>query len=328
LLLLMCYEDEPVQSGARIAMSEAVDAAFNQKQMNTEIQTVVDSLTIIFEGMDKANLTEVQSAARNLVPRLKSFIDSPTRGKFFKGRGTIDRTKQLTVFELSGLEGDKHLQRCVLFLIMNTLMTRIKSIPGRKKIYIDEAFDLLKIDTVAAAMEAIYFKGRKYSVSIWIVVQSLLKLVEIKAGSVIMKQSAWKLILGQSKDEINKLFTIDDKPLAAHQDDPYFQKMLKSVETLPGVFSEIMIISKDHYEVVRLYVDKFTGVMFSTSGAAFHSILEKIEEGMDAIEAVNKFIGDKKAVNKSFIQEVLDILRMQSFTHAEIREEFEKAMTP
>ena len=327
LLLLMCYEDEPVQPGARIAMSEASDAAFNQKQGSTEIQTVVDSLSIIFENADKANFSEVQSAARNLVPRLKAFIDSPTRGKFFKGKGTIDRTKQLTVFELSGLEGDKHLQRCVLFLIMNSLMTRIRNVPGRKKIYIDEAFDLLKIDTVAAAMEAIYFKGRKYSVSIWIVVQSLLKLVKINAGSVIMKQSAWKLILGQSKEEINKLFAIEDKPLAAHQDDPYFQKMLASVDSVPGVFSEVMIINKDYFEVVRLYVDRFTGVMFSTSGAAFMSILQSIEDGVDAVLAVNKFIADKAAVNKAFIEEAADILKAQSFTDAEIMTEFAKALS-
>lgn len=326
LLLLMCYEGEPVQPGANIAMIEAVDAAYNQKQFNTEIQTVVDSLTVIFEGQDKRNLTEVQSAARNLVPRLRAFIDSPTRGKFFKGRGTIDRTKQFTVFELSGLDGDRHLQRCVIFLIMNTLMTRIKNTPGRKKIYIDEAFDLLKIDTVADALTAIYLKGRKYSVSIWIIVQSLLSLLTIKAGLVIVGQSAWKCILSQSKGEISAALSIESKPFADHQADPYFVKMLESVHTEPDVYSEMMLISEDFYEVVRLYVDRFTGVMFSTKGPAFDSILAKMEEGMGAIEAVNKFIGDKRASNKAFISDFLDVLRMQSFTNAEIMDELSKAL--
>lgn len=323
LLLMMAYENETPQPGARIAMSEAVRAAYAKEQSDADLMTVVSSLEAIFHNLESMqNITEVQSSARNLVPRLKAFIESPSRGRFFRGKGTINPKKQFTVFELGGLEGDQHLRRCVLFFVFNSLMTRIKTLPGRKKIYVDESFDLLADPGVADALEGIYFKGRKYTVSIWTVMQSLLKLVTIPAGSVIMKQSAWKLILGQTRGEVEELFKKELLPEFAS--DEYFKNLLRSITTVKGVFSEILFIGENYYECARLYVDRFTSALFSTEGDARDEVFAAMDRGVNVIDAINQLIGDKQARNESFIRETLKLLLQDGLTKAEILDSVEK----
>lgn len=309
LLLLMAYEEgEIVEPGARIALSEAVKAAHGQKSSDADIPTVISSLvTIEKSGAENTMRNQVVVAASNLVPRLRAFIESPSRGQYFRGEGTLNPTKQLTVFELGGLMGDNHLRKCVLFFVMNTLMTRIKNIPGRKKIYVDEASDLLKDEGPAAVMDGLYRKGRKDNVSVWVITQSPRDLAGSPAGQVILSQSAWKLIMAQEAEEVDKI--VKEGILTQFANDPYFNKLIKDVETKKGVYSEILILGNNTYEVVRLYVDRFTASLFSSEGEDRDGVFLLMDKGMSAIDAVCKVIGDNSRRRKAWITSFVDQLR-------------------
>lgn len=306
LLMLMAYDEEDPDPAARIALSEAVKAAWGQKADKAEVFTVISCLeTIVSSAAENQIQNQVHVAAANLIPRLRAFVDSPTRGPYFRGQSTLNPRSQFTVFELSGLGDDKHLKRVVLFCCINTLITRNKAIAGRKRIYVDEAQDLFDVESAASAFEGLYLKGRKDAVSVWVIVQSLLKLASFKAGEVILRQSAWKMIMAQKSEEITAL--IDEKIITAFADDPYFHKLLKSVESRKHFWSEILIMGKDTYEVVRLYVDKFTNALFSSEGAERGDVLRMMDAGVDAIEAVTKVMGDKKARRKEWMRSFVEM---------------------
>lgn len=308
LHMLMAYDEEKPDPGARIALSEAVKAAWGQRGKDAEVSTTIACLQAIVESAAENQIqNQVHVAAANLIPRLKAFVDSPTRGPYFRGPSTLDPKAQFTVFELAGLGDDNHLKRVVLFCCVNILLSRIKKFKGRKRIYVDEAQDLFSIDSAADAFEGLYLKGRKNGVSVWVIVQSLLKLASFKAGSVILRQSAWKMIMAQKKDEIDAV--IDQKVMTAFADDPYFQKLIKSVESKKNFWSEILIMSDKTYEVVRLYVDKFTATLFSSEGAARDDVLQMMEEGVGPLEAVRKVMGDKKARRLEWMSEFLDMCK-------------------
>ncbi|MNP86204.1 hypothetical protein D3C76_1863000 [compost metagenome] len=60
---------------------------------------------------------------------------------------------------------------------------------------------------------------------------------------------------------------------------------------MPGKYSEIMVKRSDtDWGIVRLVVDHFHNVMFSTKGAARNEILDQLDQGIDAVDAVNNFI--------------------------------------
>lgn len=301
LLLLMAFHNEPVQPGARIAMSEAVRAAHGCNGADTEIRDVVDALIQTSDqGMDKTERNEVEMAATNLIPRLEAFLRSPSRGTFFNGLGTINTNSQFTVFEMGGLNGDLHLYKCVMFFVLNMLMTRIKNIKGRKLIFVDEAHDVFQDAEAAKALQGIYLKGRKDAVGVFVIVQSLIKLATSSAGKVILNTSQWKLILSQKDEEIDDLFA--QSLLTKHAQDAYFKNLIKSIETQKGVFSEILIECEQYYEAVRLYVDKFTSTLFSSEGDARDEVFDLMAAGMSAVDAVHHIMGNKKKGRIDFLR--------------------------
>jgi conjugal transfer ATP-binding protein TraC len=308
LLMLMAFEGEEPEKGAKIAMSEAVTAAYAKNQGDADIPQVIESLRSIVENNRETSKPDIVArAAVDLVPRLNAFINNPNRGKYFAGKGTINPKSQFCVFEIGSLGDDEHLKKCVLFFVLNTLLTRIKTIPGKKIIVTDEAQDLMKDPTAGPALEGIYLKGRKEAVSIWIVIQSLLKLSETSAGSTILNQSAWRLILQQPPEEIDKV--LEKKLISSFSDDPYFGRLIKSVKSQKGVFSEILIMGRKSYEVVRLYVDKWTATLYSSEGEARDLIFQWMEQGVSPVDAVNRLLNDKEAVSAKWIRSFVDQLQ-------------------
>ncbi|MCX4151032.1 MULTISPECIES: TraC family protein [Paraburkholderia] len=323
LVVMMAYGDEKVDPGARIAVNEAVKAAWAQKNDEAEISTVIDCLRKIVESAAQDTFqNQVVIAASNVVPRLRSFIESPTRGVYFRGPSTLDASKQLTVFELASLGSDEHLKRCVLFCAMNVLMTRLRKTSAKKRFWVDEAIDLFKVESAGAAMEGLYLKGRKEKLAVWIIVQSLLALSRYAAGEVILRQSAWKMIMAQEPEEIDQV--IDKKVMTAFSGDAYFAKLLRGVESKKFAWSETLIMGEQTYEVVRLYVDKFTATLFSSEDDR-DEVFRLVDVGMSVIEATIRVMGDKKARLR---ESMLNVIRMyrehDGLTDREILAEMEE----
>jgi conjugal transfer ATP-binding protein TraC len=308
LHIMMAYDDEAPDPGARIAVNEAVKAAWGKEGNQAETATVIECLqSIVEQAHENPIKNQVVTAAANLIPRLRAFVESPTRGPYFRGPSTLNPRAQFTVFELGSLGDDEHLKRVVLFCCLNVLMSRVRSIDGRKRIYVDEAQDLFKVASAADALEGLYLKGRKEKLSVWIIIQSLLKISTFPAGEVILRQSAWKVIMAQEPEEIDAV--IDRKVMTAFAEDAYFNKLLRSVESRKGFWSESLIMGDKTYEVVRLYVDKFTNTLFSSEGDDRDVVLKLMDEGMDVLDAVRKVMGDKKAKRSEWFRKIFAMCR-------------------
>ena len=310
LLLMMSYDQtETMDVGARIAMTEAVKAAYGKHQGETEIRHVIESLTTTLENatQQSADHNQVVIAAINLIPRLRAFMDSPSRGKLFRGKGTMDLHQQYTVFELSGLGGDDHLRRVVYFFLLNMTVTRAYGRPGRMLVVADEALEMLQDERAALVFEGLNLKGRKEKVSLWLVVQSMWRMIQSPSGNVILKMSPWKMILAQEQEEYDQL--IKEGILTTFTGDPFFVKLLKSIETKKGVYSEIMMLTPTNYEVVRLYVDPFTQTLFSSEGADRDEVFRLMDAGMKPVEAVYHVMADKKEARLQFTRDYIEHLR-------------------
>jgi conjugal transfer ATP-binding protein TraC len=326
LFLMLGYDNEAPAAGARIATGEAVKAAWGQKGADATFGDVIAALQSIRDsGAQNMIKNEVVLAASNLIPRLTAFVESPSRGKYFRGKGTLNPKTKLTVFELGALNGDPHLKRCVLFFVLNVLLTRITSIRGRKMILVDEAHDILKDPGVEEVMEGIYLKCRKDKVSAWIIVQSLLKLIEMPAGRVMLDSSEWKVVLAQTPEEIDKV--IDQGVISAFKADPYFGRLLRSVETRKGEFSEMLIFNSKCYEVVRLYVDRLTATLYSSEDEARDVVFDMMARGVGAMDAVRAVLGDTRKARGTWLRSIVEQLRTQDrLSTAEILEEFGEAL--
>lgn len=326
LFLMMAYDEGVPGEGARIALGEAVKSAWGQRRDAARFEDVILGLESIQSSSAEASLkTEVVLAAANLIPRLKAFIESPTRGQYFRGKGTLNPSKKLTVFEFGSLGDDEHLRRCVHFFVLNLLLTRMKTIRGRKTIWIDEALDLLDDPNAEKVMAGIYRKCRKDKVSAWIVVQSLLELSNLPCGPFMLDSSEWKVVLAQNPEEIDKVF--DKKIISAFAGDAYFQRLLRSVETRKGEFSEMLIYNSKSYELVRLYLDRLTGTLFSSEDDARDAVFDLISRGMSAMDAVRAVLGDTRKARGTWLRSIVAQLRKQDgLSTGEILEEIGQAL--
>jgi conjugal transfer ATP-binding protein TraC len=325
LILKAAYFNEPIEAGARIAVSEAVKAAYGKERGRADINTVIDALTNIKENVEESkSKTEVQMAAINLIPRLKNFVDSPSRGGYFLGDSNLATDNRFTVFELSGLDADEHLKQCVLFFVMNNLMRSLKKHSGRKLVMVDEAWQLLKDEGASAVMEGLYRKARKDGGSIWVITQSPRDLAGNATGEVILSQSVWKLIMEQEPEEIERV--VAEGVMTRFANDPYFNRLIKDVRTQKGVCSEILICGENNYEVVRLYLDKFTGALFSTDGQERDTVFQLMRSGISAADAVNMVISDEQGKRSKWLKDIVSQLHGEGVTNDEIRRELEELL--
>lgn len=325
LVIKMAYYKEEVESGARIAASEAVKAAYDQKRGAADINTVIQALEQIKNNQkDNQNVNEVVAAAINMIPRLRNFMENPARGPYFRGKSSLAPKNRFTVFELGSLDGDEHLKQCILFFVMNMLMRTVKDAAGRKLIMLDEAKQLLDDEGSAPVLEGLYRKGRKDDAGIWVISQDPSDLLESAVGRVILGQSHWKLVMQMEAEDTSRM--LNNGGLTKFANDPYFHKCIKDVRTVRGKYSEILICGESTYETVRLYVDRFTGTLFSSEGEARTGVFELMRRGMRAVEAVKYLIGEQDSERKTWLKSIVSQLRQENLTDEQIRRELDEVL--
>jgi len=326
LFLLMADIGED-DKDALLVMDAAVKLA-RSNSVDPEIETVIQALktSATSKTASEAGPTELKS--QELYGKLQFFMNDPYKSSFFKGKSDFDRDNKLTVFELGQLNDHPHLKNVVMFFILHILTNKLKQSRGKKLVIADEAHDLLNDSMSASVLSGIYQKGRKDGVSMWIVIQSLLKLFETPTGRFIYSQSAWKLILSQKKEEIDRLFA--EKLLTEHSEDPYFKKLISGIKTVKPLYSEVLIMGEAGYDAVRLYVDHFTSALFSSEPAhrdAFFDRFNNLSSNETVIDIIDELISDKTRFQKHILSDAFYLLKSSGLNTQEITELVRKELS-
>lgn len=272
----MAAPEEGLDDYRRSRIEEAVKAVWGRLGTGSTITDVAEYLT---HQQDQRNVD-----MGNMLYRFTRF---GSEGYWFDGQANVDLTNDLVVLELEELKGKKTLQQVVLMqLISNIQREMYLSNDGRPKILIiDEAWDLLDDPMVARFMEHAYRRFRKYGGSAIVVTQSIADLYKSDSGRAIAGNSAFKLILKQTAESIEQVKK--DGHLALGD---YGYYLLGTVHSIPGKYSEVMFYTEQGTGVARLVVDRFSQVLFSTSGAERTEVIANMERGMNPVEAVESFI--------------------------------------
>lgn len=276
MLEKMAAPEEGLDDYRRSRIEEAVKAVWGRMGQGSTITDVADYLT---QQEEQRNV--------DLGNMLYRFTRYGSEGYWFDGQANVDLTNDLVVLELEELKGKKTLQQVVLMqLISNIQREMYLSNDGRPKILIiDEAWDLLDDPMVARFMEHAYRRFRKYGGSAIVVTQSIADLYKSDSGRAIAANSAFKMILKQTAESIEQVKK--DGHLALGD---YGFYLLGTVHSIPGKYSEVMFYTEQGTGVSRLVVDRFSQVLFSTSGTERTEVIASIEQGMDPVEAVESYI--------------------------------------
>jgi conjugal transfer ATP-binding protein TraC len=135
------------------------------------------------------------------------------------------------------------------------------------------------------AMEAAFRQARKHDGAVVVVTQGIADLYGSPAAKAMIDNAAWQLILAQKAEAVDNVFNSGKLVI-----DAYSHQMLKTVQTIPGSHSEIMVMGNGGCGIFRLIVDRFTQAMYSTTGRERNQVLNDIENGVDVIESLQRLI--------------------------------------
>lgn len=229
---------------------------------------------------------------KTLAIRLEAFTSQGAYGHWFNGKANVDfKDKDLVVLELGHLKDQPRLQQVVLTIMVQKITASMYKNNGRQKIlWVDEAWSLMRNPIMVKNLDFGFRTARKWGGSMVVITQSISDLGLNDYTKSMSTNAYWKVVLGQTAADVDSAFESGQLPL-----EPYAREQMKTIHTALGKYSELMIIGETNWAIYRLVLDRFTQVMYSTSGAARTEILKNIEAGEDPVEAIKRFIVGEEA---------------------------------
>ncbi|MCC7005663.1 MAG: type IV secretion system protein TraC [Ottowia sp.] len=226
---------------------------------------------------------KIDEEAYRLGIQMTPFCKGGMYADFFNGRATVSMKADLVALEMEELKGSPELLQAVLFVVMNRITYEMYlSRTTRKIAILDEAWSLLGDDSESAKfIEEGYRRARKYDGSFITGTQGVGDYFQNPASRAAYAFADWKLYLRQDDDTLKEL-----KQKGQLNLDPSLERMIASLATESGKFSELVVRSPMGSGLVRLVLDPFFLEMASTKAADFNAFRALKDQGMETTEAI------------------------------------------
>lgn len=197
------------------------------------------------------------------------------------GHGGLDTKAGICTFDLKGLSAHPDLQSVMILILTDFILSQVETDKlNRKRIILDEAWELLKSEAAANFMEYCARTLRKTGSGITFITQGVEEIVASPIGAAILNNTATKFVMLQRGDSdlLAKTLKLNSQELA----------LVHSLQQRKGEFSEGFMVEGDHRQVIRVFPSPIE-YWLSTSDAQDNAYLAKLrEEGLTLSEAVKK----------------------------------------
>jgi conjugal transfer ATP-binding protein TraC len=225
----------------------------------------------------------------DIAHQLFPFSSQGAYGRWFNGVNNFNPTSSFIVCELEELKSRKHAQRVILMQLMAQIQADmyLGDRSQRKALIIDECWDTIgSSPEVKDFIVAAYRRARKANGSCVTITQSIADYFQGEGTLAIMENSPNMYLLGQKAESI--AYVKETKRLAIGE---YGFKMLESVHTVPGAYSEILCSTEMGMGVGRLVVSPFQQKLYSTTPDEVVQINRLRAQGYTLTQAINILIG-------------------------------------
>jgi conjugal transfer ATP-binding protein TraC len=202
-------------------------------------------------------------------------------GRLLDGKGSLQTDASICTFDLKGLSAYPDLQSVMILILTDFILTQVEGDKtSRKRIILDEAWELLKSNAAASFMEYCARTLRKTGSGITFITQGVEEIVASPIGPAILNNTATKFIMLQRGDSeiLKDALKLNSQEL----------NLIHSLGQKKGEFSEGFMIEGDHRQVVRIYPSPFE-YWLSTSDAQDNAFLAELRSsGLTLVEAIEK----------------------------------------
>lgn len=202
-------------------------------------------------------------------------------GRLLDGPGSLRTDAPICTFDLKGLSAYPDLQSVMILILTDFILTQVEGDrTTRKRIILDEAWELLKSNAAASFMEYCARTLRKTGSGITFITQGVEEIVASPIGPAILNNTATKFVMLQRGDSeiLRDTLKLNDQEIS----------LIHSLGQKKGEFSEGFMIEGDHRQVVRIFPSPFE-YWLSTSDAQDNLYLSELRnQGMDLVAAIEK----------------------------------------
>ena len=292
LLAQMVSPREPLEGFQYSTLGAAIKKTWKAKGRGMTVSDVHDLLAtgcIDDAPADGQPRAEPDRRLKDLAAMLHPYTRDGAYGKYFQSDATIDFSSDFIVLELEELKAKKDLQTVVLLIVMYRITREMYFSRDRKKIVIiDEAWDLLSGGATAEFIEAGYRRARKYKGAFMSATQGVDDYYRNPAAKAALDNSDWMFLLRQKPESIEQM----DKLGQLTMDDA-MKRLLQSLRTEHGAYSELFIHSPAGNGIGRLIVDPYSLLLFSSRAEDFNAIGAKRAAGMSVSQAIDAVLRDR-----------------------------------
>lgn len=262
-------ESDPRYQLSSSFFEQAIIGSLQKYQTDSTFSTVYDELMA---------LNDESGIARMLAESIKTYTKHGIFGRYFEGRSTLDMNSGFRVLELEELQGKGQLKFVVLLILMLKITQDMYLTPReiRKMCIIDEAWDLMAGGNTGKFIMTGYRRARKYNGSFITITQRIDDYSENTTTAACYANSAIKIMLKQGLPKTVEL-------------DEYTKKLILSLKSEPGVFSELIIDMNNSKTLCRFIVDDFTQMLYSTKAEDI-TLLQYVKdnEKLETVDALER----------------------------------------
>lgn len=255
----------------RVLLEKAIIELYEEKRRTNEVP-VLSELTEKLAKSKEPSLVDIAKV-------LFMWTGNRPYGKLLDGFGSLRTDAPICTFDLKGLSQFPDLQSVMILILTDFILGQVEQDKvNKKRIILDEAWQLLKSNAAAGFMEYCARTLRKSGSGITFITQGVEEIVNSPIGPAIMNNTATKFILLQRGDSeiLKNALKLNTQEL----------NLIFSLEQRKGEFSEGFMIEGDHRQVIRIYPSPFE-YWLSTSDASDNRHIEELRKsGLSLVDAI------------------------------------------
>lgn len=232
---------------------------------------------------------EPDQEAGRLAQAMRSYTLEGVFGRYFTGENPVRFSSDFVVLELDGLNDAPRLQSTVLMIVMFQITQAMYQDRSREKIVlIDEAWSLMREGATAYFIEAMYRRCRKYRGQAITITQSFADYFRNQTTMAAFSNSDFLVALRQTEEAYEAAFKNEQFVATEGQ-----KQMMRSLETVAGRYSDIMVKGPMGWGVGRLILDPYSLLQYSTKAEDFEAIRHYRSQGLSIDEAIIAVMRDR-----------------------------------
>lgn len=250
------------------------------------------SITGIYKRLIAFQNNQTQTpdpVAGRLAQAMRSYTADGVFGRYFSGTDPVRFSKDFVVLELDGLNDAPRLQSTVLMIMMFQITQAMYRDRSREKIVlIDEAWNLMRDGATGYFIEAMYRRCRKYRGQAVTITQSFADYFKNTTTLAAFSNSDFLAALRQTPEAYEAAFKSAQFVATDAQ-----KQMLRSLETVAGRYSDIMIKGPMGWGVGRLILDPYSLLQYSSKAEDFEAIKVYRDQGQSIDESILSVMRDR-----------------------------------